>query len=97
LCAAGRACGHRGSGVRAVSGIGIELVGGPADGEQLVIPGDPWSPPSEYLVAIAPDWRAVMAAPGDELVPLRVGVYRRAGVGAAGGPMWSYAWAGERL
>lgn len=33
-----------------MSAVGIRLVGGPADGHELTIPGDPWDPPQTYEV-----------------------------------------------
>lgn len=31
-----------------MNSVGIQFVGGPADGQLLVIPGDPWNPPHVY-------------------------------------------------
>ncbi|MDQ0962012.1 hypothetical protein QFZ66_005890 [Streptomyces sp. B4I13] len=59
-----------------MSGVGIQLVEGPADGNLLVIPGDPWDPPHVY--------DQMVNASGHRLV------YRREVNPADDGPLWLY-------
>lgn len=79
-----------------MSGVRIELCGGPLDGLLDVIPGDPAGPPLEFLVLSPPSPREFLNVGVGELAPLRRGVYRRAGALSAAGADWVYRWAGER-
>jgi hypothetical protein len=79
-----------------VSGVRIELYGGPQDGLLLVLPGDPVFPPYEFLVAIPPSVNDFLQAEVGEPLPLRRGVYRRAEALSAAGADWAYQWVGER-
>lgn len=75
-----------------MSSVGIQLVGGPADGRLLVIPGNPANPPRVYDGLIY------------EMGTRRL-IYRRAdGRGVLGrrtpgaeGPPWRYQYDGDRL
>ncbi|KUN37691.1 hypothetical protein AQJ30_15515 [Streptomyces longwoodensis] len=58
-----------------MSGVGVQFVGGPADGRLLAIPGDPWNPPHTYELR-NPD--------GDRLM------YVRALNPGDDGPLWHY-------
>jgi hypothetical protein len=33
-----------------MTGVGIRLIGGPADGRDFIIPGDPMNPPQTYEI-----------------------------------------------
>ncbi|MEU2264954.1 hypothetical protein ABZ568_00570 [Streptomyces olindensis] len=59
-----------------MSGTGIQFVGGPADGQLLVIPADPWNPPHLY--------DQMSKASGRRLV------YRREVNPGDDGPLWLY-------
>lgn len=62
--------------------VGIQFVGGPADGTLLVIPGDPMDPPKVY----------------DEIISAQTGcrlAYRRTVNPGDDGPLWHYVYEGE--
>ncbi|MEU6235930.1 hypothetical protein [Kitasatospora sp. NPDC047058] len=76
-----------------MSGVSVELIGGPYDGVLTVLPNG--RPEVEFRVPmpVSPaEWWAV--GPG-EVVPLRVGVYRRSDAVSAAGAVWVYRWVGE--
>lgn len=62
-----------------MSAVGIRLVGGPADGMEIVIPGDPWDPPRTYEI--------MHALPRDGLRRLTYGRELNPG---DDGPLWHY-------
>jgi hypothetical protein len=69
--------------------VGIQFVGGPADGKQLVIDGDPMNPPptTEVLVPEALNWRELDSGQPPEI---RKALYRREVNAADDGPLWLY-------
>ncbi|QDN57371.1 hypothetical protein [Streptomyces sp. S1D4-20] len=69
--------------------VEIELVGGPADGKQLVINGDPMDPPltTELLAPEDFNWREFEAGRAPETRKL---LYRREANAADNGPLWLY-------
>ncbi|MGW2100399.1 hypothetical protein ACWCPX_22385 [Streptomyces olivaceoviridis] len=58
-----------------MSSVGIQFVGGPADGRVLAIPGDPWNPSHTY---------ELRNAEGQRLF------YRREVNPGDDGPLWHY-------
>lgn len=58
-----------------MSSVGIQFVGGPADGQLLVIPADPWNPPHVYDQIANANGRLV---------------YRREVNPGDDGPLWHY-------
>jgi hypothetical protein len=81
------------SGGGPVSGVRIELCGGPLCGVLDVIPGDPAGPPLELLVMSPP---SLCEFPDGGQVRLRRGVYRLSEGLSTAGADWVYRWAGER-
>jgi hypothetical protein len=77
-----------------VSGVSVELVGGPYDGVLTVLPCGRAELEFRVPIPLSPAefWMAA-----DEVVPLRVGVYRRSDVLSAAGAAWVYEWVGESL
>jgi hypothetical protein len=69
--------------------VGIQFVGGPANGKQLVIEGDPMNPPSttEVLVPEALNRRQLDSG---QVPEIRKALYRRAVNAADDGPLWLY-------
>lgn len=65
-------------------GVGIQLVGGPADDRLICIPEDPMNPPEVYKL---------MAMNGSSTVWL---IYRREANKSDEGPLWLYRFAGRR-
>jgi hypothetical protein len=64
------------------SGVGVQFVGGPADGRLTFIPEDPMDPPPTYELLLASGAKAVyerQANPGDE------------------GSLWLYGYSGRRV
>lgn len=61
--------------------VGIQFVGGPADGQLLVIPADPMNPPRLY--------EDLVSANGHRLI------YRREVNPGDDGPLWHYHYEGE--
>jgi hypothetical protein len=62
------------------SGVGVQFVGGPANGRPTFIPEDPMDPPLTYELLLASGAKAVyerQANPGDE------------------GPLWLYGYSGR--
>lgn len=76
-----------------MSGVSIELVGGPLDGLLTVAPWD--RPQWEFLVPMPVSPAELLSLDPAELVPLRVGVYRRAQQLPGAGAAWTYRWVGE--
>lgn len=69
--------------------VGIQLVGGPADGREVVIDGDPMNPPptTEVLVPETPSWREN----GARRVPeIRKALYQREANPSDDGPLCLY-------
>lgn len=77
--------------------VGIRLVGGPADGKDVVIPGDPMNPP--------PVWEVFAAASGSIWATAKQGqqsgagmrklIYRREVNPDDDGPLWLYRYGDE--
>lgn len=70
-----------------MSGVGVEFIGGPLDGEQRWINWDPMNPPATYECVTA------SAGPVPGIVRH---TYRREVSGCDEGPLWLYRWAGEQ-
>lgn len=70
-----------------VSGVGVEFVGGPLDGQQQVVPCDECMRPERFFVCrTASAWDAPLVRHTYELVVSSRGE----------GPLWLYRWAGEQ-
>ncbi|MGQ5576751.1 hypothetical protein [Streptomyces sp. ECR3.8] len=69
--------------------VGIQFVGGPADGKQLVIDGDPMNPPLTTEVLEPPpfNWRELDAG---RMPEIRKALYRREANASDDGPLWLY-------
>lgn len=69
--------------------VSILLVGGPADGKEFVIGGDPMNPPptTELLAPEVLNWREFDAGHIPEIRKL---LYRREANRADSGPLWLY-------
>lgn len=69
--------------------VDIQLVGGPADGREVVISGDPMNPPptTEVLVSEAVNWRQLDSG---QVPEIRKALYRRRVNAADDGPLWLY-------
>jgi hypothetical protein len=74
--------------------VGIQLVGGPADGYEVVIPGDPMDPPACWEVFAASG--NIWATAGQGQPPsagVRELIYRREVNRSDDGPLWLYRYA----
>ena len=69
--------------------VGIQFVGGPANGRLLVIEGDPMNPPltTEVLVQEPFNWRDLDAG---KVLEIRKALYRREVNPSNDGPLWLY-------
>lgn len=69
--------------------VGIQFVGGPAHGKQLVIDGDPMNPPLTTAVLEPPsfNWRELEAG---HVLEIRKALYRREVNPSDDGPLWLY-------
>lgn len=72
-----------------MNSVGIQFVGGPADGKQLVIEGDPVNPPltTEVLEPPSFNWRELEAG---QVLEIRKALYRREVNLSDDGPLWPY-------
>ena len=70
-----------------MSGVGVEFVGGPLDGQERWINWDPMNPPATYECVTASAWTV------DSVIKH---TYRREVSTRDHGVLWLYRWAGEQ-